>query len=269
MAKLHTAVAVQDHKVVSAAEWTAARQEFLNKEKEFTRLRDEVSRLRRELPWERVEQQYVFDGASGKVTLAELFEGRSQLIIYHFMFGPGWQEGCKSCSFLADHFNSFGVHLNARDVTMVVVSRAPLDQIEAFQKRMGWTFRWVSSYGTDFNFDYHVSFTKEEMAKGKIYYNYGMQEFPAEEAPGLSVFYKEPAGDIFHTYSSYGRGLDILVGAYNFLDLVPKGRDEKGLAYSMAWVRHHDRYQNLVVDPAAQYEPPRGSEAARSVKERS
>jgi len=266
MAKLQTGVGWQDHKVVSRAEWTAARKDFLEKEKEFTRLRDELSRLRRDLPWELVEKEYVFDGADDKVTLAQLFEGRSQLIIYHFMFGPGWQEGCKSCSFLADHFNSFGVHLNARDVSMATVSRAPISDLRAFEKRMGWTFKWVSSYGTDFNFDYHVSFTKDEMAKGKVYYNYGEQDFPSEEAPGLSVFYKDAAGDIYHTYSSYGRGLDILLGTYNFLDLVPKGRDEEGLAYSMAWVRHHDRYQNLVVDPTAQYEPPKGSESARTAK---
>src|SRR5262245_4283221 len=270
MATLQTGTGNRDHKVVSQDEWISTRKEFLKKEKEFTRLRDELSRLRRELPWGSVEKPYVFDGPNGKQSLADLFEGRTQLIVYHFMFGPGWQEGCKSCSFLADHFNSFGIHLNARDVSFAAVSRAPIDELQSFKKRMGWTFKWVSSYGTDFNFDYHVSFTKDEMAQGKVYYNYGLQEFPAEEAPGISVFYKEEAtGDVFHTYSSYGRGLDILLGTYNFLDLVPKGRDEEGLAYSMAWVRHHDRYDNRGVDPNAVYEPPEGSESSRSARERS
>jgi len=270
MATLQTGTGIREHKVVSPDEWIGARKEFLQKEKEFTRLRDELSRLRRELPWEKVEKQYGFDGPEGKVTLADLFDRRSQLIVYHFMFGPGWQEGCKSCSFLADHFNSFGVHLNARDVTLAAVSRAPIDELQAFKNRMGWDFTWVSSCDTDFNFDYHVSFTGDEMAKGNVYYNYGFQEFPAEEAPGISVFYKEEAtGDIFHTYSSYGRGLDILLGTYNFLDLVPKGRDEEGLAFSMAWVRHHDRYDNLVVDPNAKYEAPAGSESSRSAGKRS
>jgi predicted dithiol-disulfide oxidoreductase (DUF899 family) len=270
MANLHTSTGIQDHQVVSPAQWTAARKEFLQKEKEFTRLRDELSRLRRELPWERVEKHYVFESQTGKATLADLFDARGQLIIYHFMFGPGWQEGCKSCSFLADHFNSFGMHLNARDVSLVAVSRAPIDELQSFKKRMGWTFNWVSSYGTSFNYDYHVSFTKDETANGKVYYNYGMQEFPAEEAPGLSVFYKEAAtGDVFHTYSTYGRGLDILLGAYNFLDLAPKGRDEEGLANTMAWVRHHDRYDTVAVDPKAKYEPPKGSDSSRSAGEQS
>jgi predicted dithiol-disulfide oxidoreductase (DUF899 family) len=255
---------------VSPNEWIAARKEFLQKEKEFTRLRDELSRQRRELPWEKVEKQYVFEGTAGKETLADLFDGRSQLVVYHFMFGPGWSEGCKSCSFLGDHFNSFIVHLNARDVSFTAVSRGTIGELEAFKKRMGWSFKWVSSYGTDFNYDYHVSFTKEETAKGKVYYNYGLQEFPSEEAPGASVFYKEEgSGEIFHTYSSYGRGLDILLGTYNFLDLVPKGRDEEGLAFSMAWVRHHDRYEGHVVDPNASYEPPAGSEYSRSAEEHS
>jgi predicted dithiol-disulfide oxidoreductase (DUF899 family) len=248
--------------VVSPAEWLAARKEFLAKEKEFTRLRDELSRQRRELPWEKVEKPYVFDGPNGRQTLAELFDGRSQLIVYHFMFGPGWKEGCPSCSFLADHFDGPAVHLANRDVTLAVVSRAPLAEIEAFKKRMGWRFKWVSSFGSDFNRDYHVSFTKDEMAAGKVLYNYGMTEFPSEEAPGASVFYKDAAGNIFHTYSSYGRGLDILLGAYNFLDLAPKGRDEDGLAFTMAWVRHHDRYsEGYAVDPTQLYTPPVKSDA--------
>jgi predicted dithiol-disulfide oxidoreductase (DUF899 family) len=238
-----TATRTPEHsKVVPPAEWLAARKELLKKEKEFTRLRDELSRERRELPWEKVEKAYVFDGPKGKETLADLFGGRSQLAVYHFMFGPGWKEGCPSCSFIADHINASTVHLAARDVRMVVVSRAPLAEIAAFQKRMGWRFHWVSSYGTDFNFDYQVSATKEEIAKGDVYYNYTIGKFPSEERPGTSVFYKDQAGNVFHTYSSYGRGLDILIGAYNWLDLTPKGRDEEGLPHGMAWVRHHDKY---------------------------
>jgi predicted dithiol-disulfide oxidoreductase (DUF899 family) len=235
---------IQDHRVVSDTEWTAQRKELLQKEKEFTRLRDELSRERLQLPWVKVEKNYAFDGPRGKETLAELFDGRSQLIIYHFMFGPGWKEGCPSCSFLADHFNSFIVHLNARDVSMAVISRAPLDEIQKFKQRMGWSFKWLSSSGSGFNRDYHVSFTPEEMARGEVYYNYTMQKFPSEEAPGLSVFYKNAEGEIFHTYSTYGRGLDILLGAYNFLDMAPKGRDEDGLDFTMAWVRHHDKYEH-------------------------
>jgi predicted dithiol-disulfide oxidoreductase (DUF899 family) len=255
-------IKLQQPKVVSQAEWLAARKEFLAKEKEFTRLRDELSRQRRELPWEKVEKPYVFDGPNGKATLAELFDGRSQLIVYHFMFGPGWKEGCPSCSFLADHFDGPAVHLANRDVTLAVVSRAPLAEIETFKKRMGWRFKWVSSFGNDFNRDYHVSFTKDEMASGNVAYNYSMTEFPSEEAPGASVFYKDATGNIFHTYSSYGRGLDILLGAYNFLDLAPKGRDEDGLAFTMSWVRHHDRYsEGYAVDPTQLYSPPAKSDA--------
>lgn len=229
-------------KVVPQADWLAARKDLLKKEKEFTRLRDELSRQRLQLPWERVEKRYVFDGPKGKETLADFFAGKSQLIVYHFMFGPGWKEGCPSCSYLADHFDGAAVHLAQRDSNLVVISRAPLPEIEAFKKRMGWQFKWVSSFGNDFNFDYHVSFSKEDKGQGKVYYNYAMMDFPSEEAPGTSVFYKNDAGEIFHTYSSYARGLDILIGTYNFLDLTPKGRDEDGLSHSMAWVRHHDRY---------------------------
>ena len=229
-------------RIVSRDEWLAARKQHLSKEKDFTRLRDQLSAERRTLPWVRVEKPYAFEGPRGKETLADLFDGRSQLIVYHFMFGPGWEEGCPSCSFLADHIDGSVVHLAHRDVTLLAVSRAPLPQIDKFRKRMGWRFKWVSSYGNDFNFDYHVSFTKDDMAKGKVYYNYEMREFPSEEAPGSSVFYKDGTGDIFHTYSSYARGGDMLLGAYNYLDLVPKGRDEAELPWTMAWVRHHDRY---------------------------
>jgi predicted dithiol-disulfide oxidoreductase (DUF899 family) len=247
----------ENPKVVSPAEWLAARTAFLKKEKEFTRLRDELSRLRRELPWEKVEKQYVFEGPNGKETLSDLFGKKSQLIIYHFMLGPGWKEGCPSCSFISDHIDASVVHVAARDVKLMVVSRAPWPEIAEFQKRMGWKFKWVSSYGSDFNFDYQVSQKKEEVGKEEVYYNYTMQKFPAEERPGTSVFYKDAAGNIFHTYSSYGRGLDILVGAYNWLDIAPKGRDEEGLKHSMAWVRHHDKYvQDDLVDPQALYVPP-------------
>src|SRR5436309_8617480 len=203
------------HTIVSKEQWLEARKAHLAREKEFTRLRDQLSAERRAMPWVKVDKTYVFEGPKGKVTLADLFDGRRQLIVYHFMFGPGWEQGCPSCSLLSDHIDGSVVHLAAHDVRLVVVSRAPVAQIEAFKKRMGWRFKWVSSYGNDFNFDYHVSFTKDEMAKGKVYYNYEMQEFGSEEGPGVSVFYKDGAGDIFHTYSSYARGLDMLVGAYN------------------------------------------------------
>ncbi len=251
---------IEHPRVVSRAEWLAARQELLTKEKALTRQRDALSAARRALPWVRVEKAYVFDAPGSKETLADLFGGKSQLIVQHFMFGPGWEEGCPSCSFRADHLDGAVVHLAHRDVTLVAISRAPLPQIEAFKQRMGWRFKWVSSYGSDFNYDYHVSFTKEEMAKHQMDYNYEMQDFPSEEGPGASVFSKSKAGDIFRTYSSYGRGLDMMIGAYNFLDIVPKGRDEGGLAFTMAWVRHHDRYdQSYVVDPKKSYESPKSA----------
>jgi predicted dithiol-disulfide oxidoreductase (DUF899 family) len=232
-----------DHRVVSQAEWLAARKAHLAKEKELTRLRDRLSAERRELPWVKVEKNYVFDTAEGKQSIADLFAGRSQLVVYHFMFGPGWKEGCVGCSFLADHIDGALVHLENHDVTMVVVSRAPLAEIEAFKKRMGWRFRWVSSYGSDFNYDYYVSFRPEDTATGKIYYNYDVRDFQSEEMSGTSVFYKGAAGDIFHTYSTYARGDELLIGTYNVLDLTPKGRNETGPNYDLTdWVRHHDRY---------------------------
>jgi predicted dithiol-disulfide oxidoreductase (DUF899 family) len=240
----------EKHTVVSKDHWTEARKALLAKEKEFTRLRDDLSRQRRQLPWELVEKRYVFDGPNGKETLAELFGGRSQLMVYHFMLGPGWEEGCKSCSFLADQIDGVAVHLAQRDVTLVVASRAPLPEIQAFKKRMGWRFPWVSSNGSDFNFDYQVSFTKEGRVDGKVYYNYGMGGFPQDEGPGLSVFYRDGSGQVFHTYSAYARGLDILLGAYNYLDMTPKGRDEDGLAFSMSWIRHHDRYEEALAQGA-------------------
>lgn len=228
--------------VVSHDEWVEARKELLTREKEFTRLRDELSRQRRELPWERVDTDYEFDGPEGTVRLSELFDGRSQLIVYHFMYGPDWETGCKSCSFLADHFNPAIVHLNQRDVSMVAVSRAPVDVLERYKERMGWNFRWVSSQGNSFNRDYNVSFTEEEIARGDAYYNYAAEGFSSTEAPGASVFFKDDDGTIYHTYSVYQRGLDMFIVAYHYLDIVPKGRDEEGLPTTMAWLRRHDEY---------------------------
>jgi predicted dithiol-disulfide oxidoreductase (DUF899 family) len=236
------------HTVVSAAQWLEARKAFLAKEKQFTRMRDELSRQRRELPWERVEKNYVFDTPAGKQTLGDLFAGRSQLIIYHFMLGPGWPEGCPSCSLLADTIDGTLVHLANRDVTLMAVSRAPLPEIERFKQRMGWRFKWASSNGNDFNRDYHVSFTKDELEQGSMYYNYAQQAFPSEEGPGASVFYKDENGEIFHTYSTYARGGDLLLNTYNFLDLAPRGRDEDELVFTMSWVRHHDRYEHSYED---------------------
>jgi predicted dithiol-disulfide oxidoreductase (DUF899 family) len=229
------------HKVVSQKEWLAARRALLAKEKELTKQRDRLSEERRALPWVKVDKDYAFHGPDGRQTLRELFEGRSQLIVYHFMYGPEWEEGCPSCSFWADNFNGTVEHLKARDVTMIAVSRAPYPVLKKFQKRMGWRFKWVSSLGSDFNYDFHVSFTPEEQ-EGKVFYNFEKQEFPSDEAPGISVFYKDEAGTVFHTYSAYSRGLDAVNGAYQLLDLAPKGRDEAGLPWSMAWLKHRDKY---------------------------
>jgi predicted dithiol-disulfide oxidoreductase (DUF899 family) len=235
---------MQPHKVVSQTEWLTARKAFLETEKRFTQARDELSRQRHELPWVKVDKPYVFDGPDGKETLADLFDGRGQLIVYHFMLGPGWEQGCPSCSYLSDHFDGATVHLAHRDVTFVAISRAPLAQIQVFRQRMGWRFKWLSSFGNDFNYDYHVSFPEADKAKGTVDYNYQSQPFQIEEMPGLSVFARNDRGEVFHTYSAYARGLDILVGTYNLLDLVPKGRDEANLPWTMAWVRHHDRYED-------------------------
>jgi predicted dithiol-disulfide oxidoreductase (DUF899 family) len=241
-----------NHPVVSRDRWIAERKKLLAREKEVTRLRDRIARERRALPWVRVEKDYDFDAPEGRRTLAELFEGRRQLVVQHFMFAPGWEEGCKSCSFMADHIDGARVHLAQRDVTLLAVSRAPLADIERFRRRMGWQFKWVSSHGSEFNHDFGVSFTPEERAKGEVYYNYGMRPFPMEEAPGISVFYRGDAGgDVFHTYSTYGRGVELMMGAYDFLDLVPRGRDEASLSYTMEWVRHRDRYQPAPVANAA------------------
>src|SRR5271165_2065312 len=249
MATSTSKLAVQ--KVATHDDWVAARVELLKKEKEFTRLRDELSRQRRELPWEKVEKHYAFDGPRGKETLSDLFGGKSQLIAYHFMLGPGWAEGCPSCSFLGDHFDGSTVHLSARDVRLAVVSRAPHAEIAAFQKRMGWKFHWVSSYGTDFNYDYQASMKKEEQGKEEVYYNYAMTKFPSEERPGASVFFKDAGGNIFHTYSAYARGLDTFLGTYHWLDITPVGRNEEGMKpHAMAWVRHHDKYPKEIVEGA-------------------
>ena len=234
---------MESHKVVSKDEWIEARKRLLTKEKEFTRLRDQLSQQRRDLPWEAVNKEYAFEGPNGKQTLPDLFDGRSQLIVYHFMFGPGWEAGCPHCSFWADNFNDIIVHLNQRDVTMIAVSRAPYSQLAAYKKRMGWSFKWVSSSETDFNFDYHVSFTPEEMAKNAVFYNYTIQEPGDSEREGVSVFYKDPTGRVFHTYSAYARGIDMLNAAYNYLDLAPKGRDEAGHDFTQFWVRRHDEYR--------------------------
>jgi predicted dithiol-disulfide oxidoreductase (DUF899 family) len=231
---------VQSHKVVSRQRWLSARKAFLAKEKQFTRLRDKLSQARRNLPWEAIDQHYVFEGAKGKETLPELFDGRSQLIIYHFMFSPEWDAGCPHCSHWADNFNGIIVHLNQRDVTMIAASRAPYSKLAAYEKRMGWTFKWVSSYETDFNFDFHVSFTPEEVKKKAAFYNYTVQDPRVADREGVSVFYKDPKGTVFHTYSTYARGIDILNVDYHYLDLVPKGRDEAGRG--PFWVRRHDEY---------------------------
>ena len=225
---------------MSHAEWLKARVAFLAKEKEFTRLRDELSQQRRELPWEAVDKQYVFEGPKGKQTLPELFDGRSQLIVYHFMFSPEWDAGCPHCSFWADNFDTIIVHLNQRDVTMIAVSRAPYSKLAAYKKRMGWDFKWVSSSETDFSFDYQASFKPQDLETGKVFYNFTMQAMKIPEREGTSVFYKDQTGGIFHTYSTYARGIDLNNTAYNYLDLAPRGRDENGRG--QFWVRRHDEY---------------------------
>ncbi len=230
---------LSDHKVVSQEEWIRASSEFLAKEKEFTKLRDDLSRQRRELPWVRVENDYSFEGSEGRVSLSELFGDRSQLIVYHFMFGPGWTDGCTGCSFVSDHFDGMLQHLKAKNVAFVAVSRAPFAEFQGFKDRMGWNFPWISSADSDFNYDFGVSFRQEDLDRGPVMYNFKVQPIRNDEQPGLSVFYKDAEGNIYHTYSTYERGLDLLIGTYNFLDLLPKGREEQG---PMDWVRHHDQY---------------------------
>ncbi len=230
------------NQIVSHEDWLKARLELLAAEKEFTRQRDALTRRRMAMPWERVTKSYEFEGPSGALSLADLFDGRSQLIVYHFMLGPDWQEGCKSCAFWADNFNGIPVHLAHRDVTFTAISRAPLAKISTYKERMGWGFPWVSSHGSDFNFDYQVSFTPEQIAAGKAVYNYEVRPNTMSELVGISVFAKNERGEVFHTYSCYSRGVDMLNGAYHYLDLVPKGRDEDGLKFTMEWVRRHDQY---------------------------
>lgn len=235
-----TETEVERHRVVSHEEWLTARKALLEEEKAFTQARDALTQKRLELPWEKVEKDYVFDGPNGKELLSGLFEGRSQLIVYHFMYAPGWKEGCKGCSFLCDHIDGANLHLAHHDVTLLAVSRAPWQEFMPFKKRMGWQFKWLSSHGSDFNYDFHVTTRDDEAGEGKIYYNYEVTEGEGGELPGLSVFYKNSSGDIFHTYSTYGRGGDIFINAYNFLDIAPKGRNEREI---MDWMRHHDRYE--------------------------
>jgi predicted dithiol-disulfide oxidoreductase (DUF899 family) len=238
-----TATATQEHPVVAEKEWLAARKALLVTEKKFTRLRDQLSQQRRNLPWVKVEKDYVFDGPGGKATLADLFDGSRQLIVYHFMFGPDWDEGCSHCSFWTDHYDGALVHLRQRDTNLVLVSHAELKKLTAFKKRMGWKLKWYSSLGNDFNFDYHVSFTPEEIRSGSLFYNYAKHESDMDELPGLSTFYKDDNGDVFHTYSTYARGIDILNTTYHFLDLTALGRNENPDS-PQDWVRYHDRYEN-------------------------
>ena len=230
-----------EHNVVSREQWLKDRKSHLQEEKEFSRLRDRLARTRRELPWVKVDQNYLFDGPNGSVSLADLFDGRSQLLIYHFMFAPDWSQGCKSCSLLADHYAPAIVHLHHRDTSMVTVSRAPIEKLLAFQKRMGWDFPWVSSGQNSFNHDYGVWFSDEERENGLAIYNYDSPPFPVSDLPGLSAFTRTETGEIYHTYSTYARGLDLFLNVYNLLDVTPKGRDEEGIS-GMSWVRHHDRY---------------------------
>jgi predicted dithiol-disulfide oxidoreductase (DUF899 family) len=235
---------IEGHPVVAREDWLAARVALLAKEKEFTRQREELCQQRRALPWVKVDQAYVFDGPNGRETLAELFESHSQLVVYHFMFTPEWDEGCLHCSFWADSFDGNSIHLNHRDVAFVAISRAPLTKIEAFQKRMGWHFKWVSAFGSDFNFDFDVSFTPQQLEAGTAFYNYTRANPGMEDREGISVFYKDKTGAIYHTYSCFARGIDMVNSAYQFLDLVPKGRDEGLLEGPQDWVRHHDRYED-------------------------
>jgi len=230
------------HPIASREDWTAARLALLAKEKEFTRARDALSAARRELPWEKVEKDYVFEGANGPAPFADLFAGKSQLIVYHFMFGPDWDAGCKSCSFWGDNFARIVVHLNHRDTNLVLISRAPYPRLADYQKRMGWSFDWFSSLGNSFNHDYAVSFTKDVIESDARNYNFGTRHFGMEEAPGISVFARDGA-EIFHSYSTYSRGLDMLNGAYHLLDLLPKGRNEESLSYGMEWLRRRDEYE--------------------------
>ncbi len=233
---------MQAHKIVSRDEWIAARQELLAKEKELLRAKDKLREQTRELPWVKVDKNYVFEGPNGKETLGDLFAGRSQLVVKHFMMAPGWKEGCLGCSFGADQVDGSVVHLVNHDVMFVAISRAPYAEIAAYHKRMGWTFKWVSSYGSDFNFDYNVSFTEADKARGKVFYNFTTMDYMVDEMPGYSIFYKDEAGDIFHTYSAFARGTELLGGVYGFLDVTPNGRNEPPGGNLTDWVKRHDEY---------------------------
>ena len=235
---------MNSHKVVSREEWLKHRIELLKEEKEFDRRRDQLTRKKRELPWEKVEKEYAFETERGTAALSDLFGECSQLIIYHFMYGPDWNDGCPSCSYWADNFNGIDIHLRHRDIKFIAVSRAPLSILQAYRERMGWGFEWVSSFNSDFNYDFQVSFTPEEMDKGEMFHNFRIEKFPVNEAPGISVFYKNDEGEVFHTYSTYRRGLDMFNGAYHYMDIAPKGRDENDLSYSLAWVRRRDQYED-------------------------
>jgi len=230
-----------EHQIVSHDDWITARERFLAKEKEFTHLRAQLSQERRELPWELVQKEYVFEGEHGKETLASLFDGRSQLIVYHFMYEPDWDIGCRGCSFWADNFNGIIPHLNQRDVSLVAASRAPLQKLQAQARQFDWTFKWVSCVGNDFNLDFNVWFAPETLERNEAVYNYGSEKVTAPSKPGISAFFKDD-GHVFHTYSTYGRGLDMLNTAYHYLDIAPKGRDEAGLSFPMAWVKHRIAY---------------------------
>lgn len=231
-----------EHRIVDHDEWVAERKGFLEREKEFTKLRDELSAARRALPWEKVDKEYVFETAVGRRSLSDLFDGRHQLLVYHFMYGPDWDAGCPSCSFWADNFERNVIHLAHRDITMIAVSRAPIDKLEAYKKRMGWTFTWASAYDNDFNRDYDVSFDPEALKKNDVYYNYRRGSFPSEEAPGLSAFYRDDDSNVFHTYSTFARGLDMVNAAYHLMDMAPMGRNEDDLDYTMEWLRRRDEY---------------------------
>jgi predicted dithiol-disulfide oxidoreductase (DUF899 family) len=242
MPKIKTVRGIENRKVVSQKQWLASRKKLLVKEKKFSKMRDEMNLQRRKLPWVKIEKEYDFDGPEGRVTLADLFGGRSQLIIYHFMFGPGWEEGCPHCSFWADHYDGVNFHIGQRDTAFAVVSRAPLVEIDPFKKRMGWKFKRLSSFNTDFNFDFNVSFTPEQLKSGTAIYNYAPLDMDIDEREGVSAFYHDKNGDVYHTYSSYARGIDLMNTTYNFLDLTAKGRDENPEA-SQDWVRYHDKYK--------------------------
>jgi predicted dithiol-disulfide oxidoreductase (DUF899 family) len=228
------------HEVVSKDEWVEARKRLLAKEKEFTRMGEQLSAERRALPWVRIDKDYTFDGPNGRETLAQLFGDRSQLVVYHFMFAPEWEVGCKNCSFWADNFNGITAHLRQRDVAFTAISRAPLSKLQAFARRLGWTFKWVSSQGNDFNYDFEVSFKPEAVARGDATYNFAKLQYARSDMPGISVFAKDESGAVFRTYSTFGRGIDMMNTAHNYLDLVPKGRDEGGKI--MAWVKLRDLY---------------------------